>query len=406
MISGAAVRQGKLPGYSDWIDRNLQFRLGDAFDKRFYLVRERVHGGDPGNAPFLYGLDGKSNTFYDLNGITEQVNFTHGYWAQDISRYPWAIGRSCAFLNYFAKLPFECDMLLNMADAQQVDYSTILAWEARPPVFQFTRMPGQPGTALFPLQNYMEVGCGQFPDRLLDDVPWTEKRSQIVWRGFFSGNTRRDGKILLAHDCVVNAAQGRDAASALADNFASFARFRAVIKAASTDCLDARFTGWSELPERLADNQVVTELLRPMHGDPLSIRDQLGFRYLLCLEGNDYPTSLFWSLASNSLVLMPKPVWETVFHESLEPWTHYVPVAADLSDLEQRFAWCEDHQSEVLDMVAAANRYIEPYQNFELRNILDYLTIETYSRNFSSVGRYGEVNFGNDHRAGCTWTSA
>lgn len=39
----------------------------------------------------------------------------------------------------------------------------------------------------------------------------------------------------------------------------------------------------------------------------LSIRQQLGYRYLVSVEGNDVASGLKWMLASNSTVLMPPP---------------------------------------------------------------------------------------------------
>lgn len=43
------------------------------------------------------------------------------------------------------------------------------------------------------------------------------------------------------------------------------------------------------------------------------------------------------------------------FYERLEPWVHYIPVAADLSDLRRRFDWAEAHPAEVQLMVSRAN---------------------------------------------------
>ena len=34
------------------------------------------------------------------------------------------------------------------------------------------------------------------------------------------------------------------------------------------------------------------------------------------------------------------------FYAELQPWKHYVPVKADLSDLKARHEWAEAHQAE------------------------------------------------------------
>lgn len=71
-------------------------------------------------------------------------------------------------------------------------------------------------------------------------------------------------------------------------------------------------------------------------------QDQLKYRYLVAVEGNDVATSLKWMLASNSTVMMPTPTMESWFREScLIPWIHYVPILYDTSDLLQKIAFCE-----------------------------------------------------------------
>ena len=47
----------------------------------------------------------------------------------------------------------------------------------------------------------------------------------------------------------------------------------------------------------------------------LSILEQLEYKFVLCLEGNDVATNLKWVMSSNSLAVMPKPRYETWFME-------------------------------------------------------------------------------------------
>jgi hypothetical protein len=51
---------------------------------------------------------------------------------------------------------------------------------------------------------------------------------------------------------------------------------------------------------------------------------------------------------------MPARDW---FHQFLKPWVHYIPVASDLSDLEDRWKWAEAHPKEA-QRIAAAGAYI------------------------------------------------
>ncbi|MDF5377372.1 glycosyl transferase family 90, partial [Vibrio parahaemolyticus] len=59
---------------------------------------------------------------------------------------------------------------------------------------------------------------------------------------------------------------------------------------------------------------------RPVEGKPwekgfMSIEEQLQYKFLLCIEGNDVATNLKWAMSSNSLVIMSKPKCETWFME-------------------------------------------------------------------------------------------
>jgi hypothetical protein len=71
-------------------------------------------------------------------------------------------------------------------------------------------------------------------------------------------------------------------------------------------------------------------------------RDQLKYRYLIAVEGNDFISGLAWMLFSQSVVIMPRPRVQNWLQElCLEPWVHYVPVENDWSDLEEKIMTCE-----------------------------------------------------------------
>lgn len=86
--------------------------------------------------------------------------------------------------------------------------------------------------------------------------------------------------------------------------------------------------------------------LRAHCGGHMTLSEQLSSKFLLSLEGNDVSSGLKWMMASNSTVVMPTPTTETWFCEGeLQPWVHYVPVAGDLSNLNEVYEWCCDNIS-------------------------------------------------------------
>ena len=52
-------------------------------------------------------------------------------------------------------------------------------------------------------------------------------------------------------------------------------------------------------------------------------------------------------LAGDSLVLKQESPYYEHFYSKLEPWTHYVPMKRDLSDVVEKVQWARDHDEEV-----------------------------------------------------------
>ena len=69
--------------------------------------------------------------------------------------------------------------------------------------------------------------------------------------------------------------------------------------------------------------------------------EQMGYKMIVMVEGNDVASGLKWALLSSSAVLMPAATIVTWAMESeLVPWVHYVPLRQDCADLEEKATWC------------------------------------------------------------------
>ncbi|MER8375256.1 glycosyl transferase family 90 [Mesorhizobium sp. M1406] len=111
----------------------------------------------------------------------------------------------------------------------------------------------------------------------------------------------------------------------------------------------------------------------------LSISQQLRYRYIVSLEGNDVATNLKWILNSNSLCLMPSPTYETWFAEKqLEAGVHYVPLDPDFSNLAERVAYFERHPAEAERIIAAANAYCRQFSNEQAEQAISLLVLYKY----------------------------
>ena len=122
------------------------------------------------------------------------------------------------------------------------------------------------------------------------------------------------------------------------------------------------------------------EVKRPPSGGVfLSVRDQMKYRYIISLEGNDVATNLKWIMRSNSVCMMPKPRYETWFMEGLlVPFQHYIEIKDDFSDIEEMIEYYEMHPKEAREIVDEANRYSERFYRHDFELVIQVLVMLRY----------------------------
>jgi hypothetical protein len=165
-----------------------------------------------------------------------------------------------------------------------------------------------------------------------DRVPFQAKRPRVVWRGN-ARNANRLRVLQLFHDHPL---------------------------------CDVGHVGWAPV--------------EPAWCKPsLTIPEQMRFRYILSVEGNDVATSLKWSMASQSLCLMVRPRYETWFLEGqLVPGVHYVELADDYSDLEMKVEHHEAHPEEALEIIQNANHHVARFRDSARERLLELLVAARY----------------------------
>lgn len=164
-----------------------------------------------------------------------------------------------------------------------------------------------------------------------DDLAFADKRPMAVWRGDANNPRRRK---------LVEAALG------------------------SRLC-DVGFT----------TGDVPDQLRRPR----MSVAGQLGYRYVISVEGNDVATNLKWIFASGSLCLMPAPSYETWFMEgTLQPGVHYGALKPDFSDLDEVVAHYESHPDEARQIIANANAHFRRFGDAATERLVSLLVLYKY----------------------------
>lgn len=128
------------------------------------------------------------------------------------------------------------------------------------------------------------------------------------------------------------------------------------------------------------------------HKGFLSISQQLDYKFILSIEGNDVATNLKWVMASNSLCFMTKPKFETWFMEgALVPGYHYVLLADDYSDLEEKVQYYIDHPGQANAIIRNANDYVKPFLDAPREHLIGLLVMQKY---FEKTGQVAPLGLG------------
>ena len=102
-------------------------------------------------------------------------------------------------------------------------------------------------------------------------------------------------------------------------------------------------------------------------------KDMIQYKYVLDIDGNASTwDATAWKLNSGSVILKSESAWTQWFYDEYQPWTHYVPVAEDFSDIQERFKWCEENQDKCVEMIARCKALFQKV--YRLTNVIQNTT--------------------------------
>lgn len=124
------------------------------------------------------------------------------------------------------------------------------------------------------------------------------------------------------------------------------------------------------------------------YGKPsLTLEEQLQSKFVFALEGNDVATNLKWILSSNSLCVMPPCRYETWFMEGrLKAGVHYVEVAPDYSDLEEKLDYYSSHQEEAEAILKNASDWVAQFRDAHQERLIALRVLDQYLRLSGQAG--------------------
>ena len=246
-----------------------------------------------------------------------------------------------AYKNFFKCLHIDDSLGFNM---KYLDYDYGLS----KPTFVKCRPIDTPKKSIiFALEN---VYLGHHMLHLIkDDIQFEKKdSSKVIWRGVNSGYERGT----------------RARRTTLVKNFID------------SKSIDVGFTSFIYRHKNILPDE--HKYLKPK----ISISEQLKYKFILSIEGNDFATNLLWIMLSNSVPICPKHFIETwVMESKLVPWVHYVPVKNDFSDLKEVYTICLRNDDLVKEIMYNSKLFGYQFLDIQRENSIKIKVINHFFNN-------------------------
>lgn len=169
-----------------------------------------------------------------------------------------------------------------------------------------------------------------------DTRSWDQKNPKAIYRGLCTGRSKS----------AYRGKKTRDTGDVSDyDLCQQIPRCRLVYEYSNSTLVDAKLT-------KSKQNDVSYTIRGvPMIGRSMSMEELLQNKGIIMIEGNDVSSGLKWALFSKSVVLTQKPTYTSwAMEELLVPWVHYIPIAEDLSDVNEKVQWMIDHDEKAKEI--------------------------------------------------------
>lgn len=93
----------------------------------------------------------------------------------------------------------------------------------------------------------------------------------------------------------------------------------------------------------------------------VSFFDFFNFKYQLNIDGTVAAYRFPYLLAGDSVVFKQQSTYSEHFYSQVEPWVHYIPVAADLADLEDKIKWAKDNDEKARNISKNGRLFVEDH---------------------------------------------
>ncbi|MDO6413675.1 glycosyl transferase family 90 [Sphingomonas sp. BIUV-7] len=146
---------------------------------------------------------------------------------------------------------------------------------------------------------------------------WADRRAMIAWRGSVTGG----------------------------GNFQSpsdIPRVKMALACRDLSAADVRLSGAHPTMASVYSPGEINAFLaaEQLMGEMWHMADFSKYRYSIDIDGHANAWSFLEKMILGCCVLKVASPYEQWFYDRVRPWEHYVPIKADLSDIEEKIEWC------------------------------------------------------------------
>ena len=186
-------------------------------------------------------------------------------------------------------------------------------------------------TLIMPDSPFLKPAWGELIRKIEEANPkyeWRSKIEQLFWRGSTTG-----GEATYQYNV---------------QNFDKFTRLKLVILSKLyPEEINAHFINPNFSADKSGEDlKTILEILFGKENASVKEADHLKYKYLVSLDGNSATgTRVPWIMLSNSLLIKQDSRKIEWFYSALKPYTHYVPINSDLTNIFKQYQWLKDNDN-------------------------------------------------------------
>ncbi len=93
----------------------------------------------------------------------------------------------------------------------------------------------------------------------------------------------------------------------------------------------------------------------------VSLIDHTNYKYLIDIQGHGWSARTKFLMFSGRPLFLAERKWHEYWYRDIRPYTHYIPVKEDLSDLTEQLDWAQKNELKAAEIAKNAQRFAQEH---------------------------------------------